>query len=96
MALSREQFAAVVGYQGAVAVVDRKLARSLKGLSPAKALEQGYFRQAFALALFDNKDLDATAAAIGEQFKRHLGVEDAKRLLGIHRVPSEIQKTLML
>ena len=102
MALKREEFAATVGCQGATAVVDRKLVRVMKGLSVPEALEKGMFRQGFAAALYESEMKNDPASMeyaldfLGKEFRRPLSAEDAKRLLGIQRVPREITRTMKL
>jgi hypothetical protein len=102
MALKREDFAATVGYQGTLAVVDRKVRGLMKKMTIAQALESGMYRAGFAAALYEaekngNKDvLIGVLGTLSKVFRRDLTEEDAKRLLGIQRVPAEINKVLLL
>ena len=102
MALKREDFAATVGYQGTLAVVDRKVRGLMKKMTISQALENGMYRAGFAAALYEaeksgNKDvLVEVLGTLSKVFQRDLTEEDAKRLLGIQRVPAEIHKVLLL
>lgn len=96
MKLTREQFAAVVGYQGSVAVMDRKLLKSLKGLSPHQALEEGMFRAALSLAIYDGQGLEKITEELAERYQKPLRVEDAMRMFGVYSVPEDIERVLSL
>ena len=102
MALKREDFAATVGYQGTLAVVDRKVRGFMKKMTVSQALENGMYRAGFAAALYEaeksgSKDgIAEVLQKLSQVFQRPLSEEDAKRLLGIQRVPAEIQKILLL
>lgn len=100
--LSKEDFAATVGYQGASAVVDKRVRSKMKKMGPMEALHQGMFRPGFAAALYDAQVhskpevLSETVDFLSQVFKTRLTVDQAKRMLGIQRVPEEIQKTILL
>jgi len=74
----------------------------MKKMTLSQALENGMYRAAFAAALYEaeqsgSKDVLITVLdTLSKVFKRDLTEEDAKRLLGIQRVPAEIHKVLLL
>jgi hypothetical protein len=100
--LSKEDFVATVGYQGSSAVVDKRVRSTMKKLGAMDALKLGMFRPGFATALYEAEVtntpevLHEAVLYLQEVFQTPLTVDQAKRLLGIQRVPQEIQKTLLV
>jgi hypothetical protein len=100
--LSKEDFAATVGYQGASAVVDKRVRSKIKKMGPIDALKEGMFRPGFAAALYDSQVhknheiLSEAVEFLSKVFNSQLSVDQAKRMLGIQRVPQEIEKVILL
>lgn len=100
--LSKEDFAATVGYQGASAVVDKRVRSKMKKMGPMDALKEGMFRPGFAAALYDsqvnnnNQVLTEAVEFLSKVFNAQLTLDQAKRMLGIQRVPQEIEKVILL
>lgn len=100
--MTRDDFVFTVGYQGNRGIVDKNLKSRFRGQSPLDLFEQGLYRQAFCAALYDSQgdtpsdQMNELLAKLSIKFGRDLNPEAAKRLLGVHRIPAEIQKVLLL
>lgn len=100
--MTRDDFIFTVGYQGNRAVIDKTLKRRYSGKSAQALLQEGLYRQAFCAALYDSgnqqggEGMAPVLAELSQRFHRELDVESAKRLFGVHRIPEEIQKVLVL
>jgi hypothetical protein len=93
--MKRDDFVFSIGYQGNTALIDSRTARHYSKLSAAQLSEQGLFRAAFRMALYDD-DRDSMKLVV-DAYNRvsgaHLeGIDDMKRLLGVFSVPEGVTK----
>jgi hypothetical protein len=95
--LSREDFIFTIGYDGPVAVVDGQAKRSYGKLSTRELAEKGFFRAAYASAVYskDPSDMEAVAAA----YKKVAGTSytarsSLDRLFGVF--PLDVQRSMVL
>jgi hypothetical protein len=93
--ISKKDFVWTIGFQGNMAIVNKRERTAHRDLSPRVLLEAGLLRAAFCSALWE-AEIESRADAL-EAFRSdfasvtglNLGVEDIKRMLGVYQVPRE-------
>jgi hypothetical protein len=95
--LSREDFIFTIGYDGPVAVVDSQAKRSYGKLSTGELAQKGFFRAAYASAVYskDPSDMEAVVSAYnkaaGTSYTANSGLD---RLFGVF--PIDVQRSMVL
>ncbi|MDR1904435.1 MAG: hypothetical protein LBQ88_19390 [Treponema sp.] len=95
--LSREDFIFTIGYDGPLAVVDSQAKRNYGKLSTRELAEKGFFRAAYASAVYSKEpsDLEAVVAAYnkaaGTSYTVNSGLD---RLFGVF--PIDVQRAMIL
>lgn len=97
--MTREDFIFTTGYDGDSAVVDR-ISKSRYGkLTTEELLEKGFFKPALCSAIYSNNDKELEKVLESYNFRTEFKVETIEQLklvLGVHRIPEEITKTVQI
>ena len=103
--MTRQEFTFTIGFQGDVAIVDKRAMRQYGRLSTMELAEKGLYRAAFCSALFSGE------ASEMEKFIRFFAEKtnaadpgggnpttenQLKRLFGVYTVPDEIKRVVSL
>jgi len=95
--LSREDFVFTIGYDGPIAVVDKKARQRYKSLSSKELAEKGLFRPAYASAIWSKKpeEMDEVLAIYNKTIGTPLapGVS-LERLFGVFLM--DVKRTMAL
>jgi hypothetical protein len=97
--ISRENFMFTVGYQGNSAIVDGTLKRRYGKLSPDELMKKGLFKPALCSAIYsgDKEESNLVLRLYNENaVEKLLSLEDLKRILGVSRVPEDIEKVVVI
>jgi hypothetical protein len=98
--MTKADFVWAVGFQGNTAIVNKGQRLARRAAKWEALLAEGYLRAAFCSALWDaekqadQSPLTAYVEALSARIGRPLSVEDAKRLLGVFKLPSANVKVL--
>jgi hypothetical protein len=95
--MKREDFVFTIGYQGAIAVVNKSARKKYGRLSTLELAEKGLYSQAFRSAIYsgDEAEMQQLTAYLREHTS--LPADSAaslKRLFGVFQVPEGIEKTM--
>ncbi|MDR0449918.1 MAG: hypothetical protein LBH26_01475 [Treponema sp.] len=95
--LSREDFVFTIGYDGPAAVVDRQARNRYGSLSTRELAEKGFFRAAYASALYSKEP--GELAALVEIYNRVSGADlsvssPLDRLFGVF--PVDVKRSIVL
>jgi hypothetical protein len=94
--MKKEHFISSIGYDGMMAVVDRKRFKINARKSLKDLLEGGFYRAAAAMAIYDNSDeeKEEVIAYYNNKTGSHYKKEQLGRLFGVAKV--DVKKILML
>ena len=94
--MKKEHFISTIGYDGMAAVVDKKRYAKNAHKSVKELLEEGAYRAAAAVAIYDNSDeeMEEVIAFYNNASGSHYTKEQLSRLFGVAKV--EVKKTLSL
>lgn len=93
--IKKPDFIWTIGFQGNMAIVNRRERAAHRDLDPIKLLEDGMLRAAFCSALWQQEiegradALESFRAEFGRLTSLKLSVDEIKRLLGVYQVPRE-------
>lgn len=95
--MKREDFVFTIGYQGAIAVVNKSSRKKYGSLSTLELAEKGLYSQAFRSAIHSGDE--AEMHELVEYFRTHTGLpadsaDSLKRLFGVFAVPDGIERTM--
>lgn len=97
--MTREDFVFTIGYDGDNAVVDSKTKKKYKLLSTLELAEKGFFKPALSSAIFSGQDseIDIVLEKYNKIAEKKVeNREQLKLVLGVHRLPKEISKTVQI
>jgi hypothetical protein len=92
--ISRENFMFTVGYQGNSAIVDGMLKNRYGKMSTEELMKKGLFKPALCSAIYsgNNDESELVLTLYNENAAEKLSsLEDLKRILGVSRVPEDIE-----
>ena len=94
--MKREHFISTIGYDGLSAVVDKRRYKMNSSKSIKELLEEGSYRAAAAIAIYDNSDeeMEEVIAFYNNASGSNYTKEQLSRLFGVAKV--EVKKTLSL
>jgi hypothetical protein len=94
--MKKEYFISSIGYDGMMAVVDKKRFKKNARKSLRELLEEGSYRAAAAMAIYDDSDEEKEEVVIyyNEKSGSHYTKEQLGRLFGVAKV--DVKKILML
>ncbi len=94
--MKKEYFISSIGYDGMMAVVDRKRFKSNAKKSLKDLLDGGFYRAAAAMAIYDDSDeeKEQVISYYNEKSGSHYTKEQLGRLFGVAKV--DVKKILML
>ena len=94
--MKKEHFINTIGYDGLVAVVDKRRYKKNASKSIKQLLEEGAYRAAAAIAIYDNSDeeMEEVISFYNNVSGSHYTKEQLPRLFGVAKV--EVKKTLSL
>ncbi len=94
--MKKEHFINTIGYDGLVAVVDKRRYKKNASKSIKQLLEEGAYRVAAAIAIYDNsdKEMEEVISFYNNVSGSHYTKEQLPRLFGVAKV--EVKKTLSL
>lgn len=94
--LKKEEFISSIGYDGMAAIVDKTRRTKNKDKDIHALLQEGAFRSAAALALFNksNEEMQLVADEYNKRCGAGYTLDQIPRLFGI--APVEVTKTLVL
>ena len=97
--MKREDFIFTIGYDGDSAVVDSRAKKKYGSRRTAQLLEEGFFKPALCSAIYSGNDEELKTVL--EKYnlladKPLAGIEQLKLVLGVHRLPDEITKTVQI
>ena len=94
--MKREYFISSIGYDGMMAVLDKKRFKEDAKKTLKELLEEGSYRAAAAMAIYDGSDEDKEEVInyYNEKSSSHYTKEQIGRLFGVAKV--DVKKVLML
>lgn len=100
--MKREDFIAVIGFQGNAAIVDKRLRRRFGSATTAQLFEEGLHKAAFCSALYSEDPAEmqlfirsfSQRLATGSDDAPEITEDGLKRVFGVHGVPDGIAKIL--
>lgn len=94
--MKKEYFINSIGYDGEAAVVDKSRLGRNKGKNLQELLNEGSFRSAASLAVFDESDaeIEEVINAYNNISGSHYKKEQIFKLFGIYKI--DVKKTLVL
>ena len=97
--ISREDFMFTTGYQGNTAIVDGSSKRRFGKMGVEELTEKGMFKPALCRAVYD--DDEGEKAKVLDLYnsqgdKKIESFDDLKKVLGVTKVPEEIEKTMVI
>ncbi len=97
--MKREDFIFTIGYDGDSAVVDSKAKKKYSSYTTAQLLEEGFFKPALCSAIYskNNEEFKAVLEKYNLSTDKPLvSIDQLKLVLGVHRLPDEITKTVQI
>ena len=98
--MNKNDFVWCVGYSGNVAVVNKRARSTYGKLDETELLEKGLLRPAFCTALWaleidkDENRMNVFLQGLSGKIGGKLAIDDAKRMLGVYKVPEGNVRTL--
>jgi hypothetical protein len=99
--MQRDNFIFTIGYKDDQAIVDKRNRAKYRKLGTMELFEEGLIKPAVASAIYqreqgDNSDLEALLERMRTELGEDLDEERLRRIYGITRDPSEIDKVLQV
>jgi len=97
--ISRENFMFTVGYQGNAAIVDSISKGRYSKLSVEDLMNKGMFKPALCAALYsgDTELLETVLTLYNEYATKKIpAIDELRKVFGVSKAPSEIEKVMMI
>ena len=92
--MKKEHFMSSIGYDGMMAVLDKKSFKKNAKKTLKELLEEGSYRVAAAMAVYDDSDEEEVISYYNQKSASHYTKEQIGRLFGVAKI--NVKKILML